>query len=221
MSKKTIIYGNGEFARIIHQNIIESGGLDVAAFTADKKYMKGKTFRGLPLVPFEDVEKIYPPKAFTMLVVIAYSVMRNREMVFNKAKAKGYRLENFIGAGVIAPKDLIMGENNIINEGVVLGAFARLGNNNMLRPHTSIAHDCHIHSHCYIANGCIIGGECEIRDLCFLGIGSTVIDSILIERETLVGAGSLVLKNTEPFSKYIGSPARKVGEHAETGIVFK
>ena len=74
-----------------------------------------------------------------------------------------------------------------------------------------------IHSHCYIAPGCNIGGECEIKDLSFVGIGSTLVDSLILERETLIGAGSLVLKSTEPWSRYVGSPARKVGEHAETG----
>jgi acetyltransferase-like isoleucine patch superfamily enzyme len=90
----------------------------------------------------------------------------------------------------------------------------------MIRPNTYIGHGCKIHSHCYIAPGCHIGGECEIKNLSFVGIGATVIDGITLESETLVGAGSLVLKSTEPYSKCVGSPAKKVGEHRETGIVF-
>ena len=218
---KTIIYGNGEYARIIHQNIVAEGGLEVVAFTADRQFMKGEAFRGLPLVPFEEVGGIYPPEEFSMLVVIAFSRMRDREIMFNKAKAKGYHLENFIGVGVIVPSDLIMGENNIISEGAIIGPFGRIGDNNMIRPNAFIAHDCKIHSHNYIAPGCNIGGECEIRSLCFIGIGATLIDGVTVERETLIGAGSLVLKNTEPYSKYIGSPAKKIGEHAENGIVFE
>jgi len=221
MKEKTILYGNGLYARIIHQNILEEGGLEIVACTADREFVQEPTFRGLPLVAFEDVEKIYPPGEVTMLVAIGFWRMRNRERMFQKAKAKGYRLANFISAKSIVPRDLIKGENNIISEGVVLGPFVRLGDHNMIRPNTSLSHDCTIHSHCYIAPGCNIGGECEIKDLSFVGIGSTVIDSVILERETLIGAGSLVLKNTEPFSKYVGSPARKAGEHAGTGIVFE
>ncbi len=221
MKKKTIIYGNGQYAHHIHQNIIDQGGLEIIAFTADREFIKDRTLRGLPVVDFEEVEKSYPPGEFSMLVVIAFWRMRNREFMFNKAKSKGYILENFIGSGVSLPSNVVMGENNIINEGVTLGPAGQLGDNNMIRPNSYIGHNFKIHSHCYIAPGCTIGGGSEIKSLSFIGIGATVVDSITIERETLIGAGSLVLKNTDPWSQYFGSPAKKLGEHAETGIAFR
>lgn len=220
MKKRTIIYGNGPYAQQLHQYLSEEGALEIVAFTADRQFIQEEAFRGLPLVAFEDVDKIYPPDEFRMLVVIAFSRMRNREIMFNKAKAKGYGLENCIGSRAIVSGALEIGENNIIGDGVYLGPFGRLGDNNMIRPNTYIGHDFRIHSHSYISPGCNIGGECEIKSLSFIGIGSTVIDSIMVERETLIGAGSLVLKSTEPYSKYVGTPAKKVGEHADTGIVF-
>jgi len=220
MGKKTVLYGNGEYARIIHQSIIEDGTLDVVAFAADSQFIRESSFRGLSLVAFENVESAYPPDEFTMLVVIGFWRMRNREVMFNKAKAKGYALQNYISPRAIVSSDAVMGENNIISEGVILGPFGQLGDNNMIRPNTFVAHDFKIHSHCYVAAGCNIGGRCEIGDLSFLGLGSIVIDSIIVGRETLVGAGSLVLQNTEPWSKYVGSPAKKIGEHAENGIAF-
>lgn len=220
MRKKTILYGNGLYGAIIYQNILDEGALEIAGCTADREFVREETFQGLPLVPFEDVEKIYPPGDFTMLVVIAFANMRARESMFVKAKGKGYRLENYISSRAVLSRELTMGENNIVNEGAVLGPFGRLGDNNMIRPNTYIGHGCKIHSHCYIAPGSHIGGECEIKDLSFVGIGATLIDGITLERETLVGAGSLVLRRSEPYSKYVGSPAKKVGEHREAGIVF-
>ena len=140
--------------------------------------------------------------------------------MFNKAKAKGYSLENFTARGAVVPSDLIMGENNIISEGVTLAPFGRLGNNNYIGLSTCIGHDCNIRDYTYIAPGCAIGGECEIENLSFIGIGSIIVDSVVVGRETLIGAGSLVLKSTEPYSKYVGSPAKKVAEHSGTGIVI-
>lgn len=220
VKKKTIIYGNGEYAHQIHQNLSEEGFLEIVAFTADRQFIRGDTFRGLPLVAFEDVDNIYPPDEFTMLVVIAFSRMRNRKIMFEKAKRKGYGLENFIGSKAIIPGDLEIGENNIIGNGVYLGPFGKLGDNNIIRPNTYIGHGFKIHNHNYISPGCNIGGESEIKSLSFIGIGSTLVDSITVERETFIGAGSLVLRNTEPYSKYVGSPAKKVGEHTNTGIVL-
>ncbi|MGZ6240242.1 MAG: hypothetical protein ACXWMF_10425, partial [Syntrophales bacterium] len=188
MKKKTIIYGNGEYAHQVHQKLAEEEILDIVAFTADRQFMREDTFRGLPLVAFEDVDKMYPPDEFGMLVVIAFSMMRNREIMFAKAKKRGYRLENFIASRAIIHNDLDIGENNIIHGGVYLGPFGRLGDNNVIRPNTYIGHGFKIHSHNYIAPGCNIGGECEIKGLSFIGIGSTVVDSTTIERETFIGA---------------------------------
>ena len=62
MKKKTVMYGNGLYARLIHQKIIEAGSLEIVAFTADWQFMTGDAFRGLPLVPFHEVDKILPSR---------------------------------------------------------------------------------------------------------------------------------------------------------------
>ena len=93
MKKKTIIYGNGEFAHHVHQNIIDQGELEISAFTADRAFIKERTLRGLPVVDFEEVENLSPGE-FSMLVVIAYWRMRNREVMFNsKARATRWRID--------------------------------------------------------------------------------------------------------------------------------
>ena len=69
-----------------------------------------------------------------------------------------------------------------------------------------------------ISPGCNIGGGNRIGNLCFIGIGSTVVHNLVLEDETLLGAGSLLLQDTEKYSKYVGNPAKKTGEHREEGI---
>jgi hypothetical protein len=44
------------------------------------------------------------------------------------------------------------------------------------------------------------------------------INGITIEEEALVGAGSVVIKNTEPFSKNVGNPSHIIGYHKEEDI---
>jgi UDP-3-O-[3-hydroxymyristoyl] glucosamine N-acyltransferase len=109
----------------------------------------------------------------------------------------------------------------MIFAGVVIDVCVSLGDNNIVRPHTYIGHNVRIGSHNYLAPGCAVAGHGVIGDLCYLGIRSTVIDHVVLENETLIGAGALVLKNTEPASTYLGHPARKTSEHPETGISMK
>jgi len=51
---------------------------------------------------------------------------------------------------------------------------------------------------------------CQVKDQCLIGIGSIVMDGAVIEKGTLLGAGSLVTQNQklEPESLYFGQPAK-------------
>ena len=222
MKRRIVIYGNGQYARMLHQiqEEEEEGGLEIAAFTADRKYIKEDSFLGLPLVAFEAVERIYPPEEHDMLVCIRTSVIRVRKRTFDKAVAKGYRLPNYVSPKAHTHSDLKIGRNNLVFGGAHLGPFGQIGDNNIIRPTAYLGHDYKLGSHNYIAPACSISGYCSIKDLCFIGIGSTLMPHVTLADETLIGAGSLALKSTEPYSKYYGSPAEKKGEHRDTGIVL-
>jgi carbonic anhydrase/acetyltransferase-like protein (isoleucine patch superfamily) len=53
---------------------------------------------------------------------------------------------------------------------------------------------------------------CTVHDDCLIGMGSTIMDGVIIHSKTIIGAGSLVTPNKELESGYLwmGSPARKV-----------
>jgi len=62
-----------------------------------------------------------------------------------------------------------------------------------------------------IGHKCLLHG-CEIGDHCLIGMGSTVMDRVVVERDVIIGAGSLVTpgKRLESGFLYAGAPARKV-----------
>lgn len=53
---------------------------------------------------------------------------------------------------------------------------------------------------------------CHVGDSCLIGMGATIMDGVVIESHTLIGAGSLVTPNKQLESGYLwmGSPVRKV-----------
>ena len=78
--------------------------------------------------------------------------------------------------------------------------------------------------HCtYEKNGTTIGNNvsighnalihgCEISDNVLIGMGSIVMDNVLVGEYSIVAAGAVVLENTviEPYTIYAGVPAKKV-----------
>ncbi len=220
MPKRLVIYGNGQFARMLYQLVSEDELFDVAAFTADRAFITEGTILDLPVVPFDAIERDYPPAHFDLMTAVGVTRIRDRKRMFEKAKAKGYHLPNYVGRRAITHRDLVLGENNWIADGVSLGLGGRLGDGNIITANCHIGHDFRIGSHNYIAPGSTIGGTCHMGSLCYIGIGSTTINRITIGDEVLVGAGSLIVREARPYCRYFGVPARKTGEHAETGIVF-
>lgn len=196
------------------------GTFEVEAFTVDGQFKTFGEFLGLPVIEFENIESVYPPNEFEMLVVVGYKNMRQRKAMFDAAKNKGYRLVNYIGGNVIDAHNLRYGENNIIFNSVYIGQNCVVGDNNIIRPMSMISHDVNIGSHNFLSTSVNIGGASRVGDLCFLGMSTVVIDHLRIADETMCGARSLILKDTEKYSSYIGQPSKKVGEHFENGIIL-
>ena len=217
---KLLIHGTGSLGKLAYSEILNDDRYEVVAFACDDKYFSSNEFLGKPLYKASEIEKHFLPKSIKVLSTGLYSSLRERYNSYLGIKKKGYEFINYISKNAVVRPDIEIGENNIICSGVYLDFFGKLGNCNIIRPNTYIGHNFDIKNGVYIAPGCNIAGYSVIKDLSFIGIGSTIIEKRCIEQETLIGAASLVTKSTEPYSKYIGSPARKISEHKDTGVLL-
>jgi acetyltransferase-like isoleucine patch superfamily enzyme len=53
-----------------------------------------------------------------------------------------------------------------------------------------------------MASHVVVSGGVSIEDQCFIGVNATIRDHISIGVGTIIGAGALVMKDTDPFSVY-------------------
>ncbi len=62
-----------------------------------------------------------------------------------------------------------------------------------------------------VGHQCLLHG-CTIHDHCLIGMGSIVMDGVIVESNTIIGAGSLVAQRQTLESGYLwlGRPARRV-----------
>ncbi|MEZ8195322.1 acetyltransferase [Vibrio cortegadensis] len=216
-----VIYGYGQYANMIKYLLKKEMGIDVLAFCVDDKYIKKTIQDGVPIIPFSKIDNIPPPKKFKMFVAVGYSVMRNRKIMFDNAISKGYEFINLISKHSSIDENIKIGRNNIILQGSQIEPFVEIGDNNIIWSSTNLCHDVKIGHHNFIASKSLIGGNTTIENNCFLGFNSTITNGLTIKNKTLIGAGSLVLHNTDEASKYISTPAIKVGTHFESGIIIE
>ncbi|MDB4491413.1 hypothetical protein N9260_00140 [bacterium] len=220
MRKAVLVYGSRMLAEMLYYDSQGHPDFKIAGFALDQNYLEDKTtWLGLPLVAFERVEQRYPSEEYDMLVVTAsYDEMRNRDHLNDKAKAKGYQLTNYISANSRVAPTVKLGDNNIIFEQVHLGLNGVMGSNNTIRQQVYLGHDFVLGDKNVITPGCTIGGSCKIANSCYIGLHATVLNNIQIAEETLVGAGSVVIKDTVAYSKNVGNPSRVIGMHKEDGL---
>lgn len=80
----------------------------------------------------------------------------------------------------------------------------------LIAPYCMIAHESTVGQGSFLQPGVLIAGNTRIGKYCKFGLRSSAIDYLVICDFTVIGAGSLITKNTTQAGTYLGSPARKV-----------
>lgn len=62
----------------------------------------------------------------------------------------------------------------------------------------------------YVKNNLIKKGFIKIEDDVWIGANVTILPNVILKRGSIIGAGSVVTKDTEEFCIYAGVPAKKV-----------
>lgn len=206
---KVVLFGNGQIASVVYYYLTYDSPYEVVGFTVDRSHIQEESLFGLPIVPFEDVQSIFPPDEYKMFVSISYrQVNKLRADKYHQAKEKGYKLISYISSKASIWTGLVIGDNCFIMENNVIQPFVEVGNNVIIWSGNHIGHHTVIKDHCFLASHVLISGYVTIEPYCFFGGNSTVRDGIVIAKESVIGAGSLILKSTKEMGVYIGSPAQ-------------
>lgn len=208
-SKKLIIFGLGMLGELAHFYFTHDSDYEVVAFTADNNYPEDATYLNLPFIPLNELPQKYPPTEFHCFIAIGYSKLNEiRIAKFNLLKSMGYHLASYISSKTSSwPQSIEVGENVFIMENNVLMPFCRIEDNVLIWVGNILSHHSVIKQHTTITSHAAIGGNVIIEEACFIGLNATIRDSIRIARGTVVATGANIIKNTEPDSVYMGSPA--------------
>jgi sugar O-acyltransferase (sialic acid O-acetyltransferase NeuD family) len=207
---KIVIFGTQDFAELAHYYLTNDSQHDIVAFSVHEAYLPSeKKFKGLPVVAFEKVEKIYPPGDYLFFAPMAPKKMNLlRADIYNQIKAKGYGMISYISSRATVCHNKI-GDNCFILEDNTIQPFTEIGNNVVLWSGNHIGHHGIIKDHVSFTSHVVMSGHCIIEPYCFLGVNATLRDGIILAEGTLVGMSASIHKNTEAWGVYKGNPATK------------
>ncbi|MFW6029921.1 MAG: transferase, partial [Halanaerobiales bacterium] len=72
-----------------------------------------------------------------------------------------------------------------------------------------IEHDNYIEDFVHISPGVNLAGNVRVRSRSWVGIGSNVIQGVTIGSDTIIGAGSVVIKDIGEKKKAFGVPCKE------------
>jgi len=209
--EKVILFGNRAVASVIYTQLSEDEQFDVSAFTVDRAFIKEESLFDLPVIPFDEVQSKYPPDEFKMMIAVGYvKVNKLRAERYYQAKEMGYRMISYISPQASVAKGITVGENCHIAQFCTIAPFSHLGDNVFIGTGSIIGHHSVIKDHCYLAASVRISGYVTVEPYCFFGINAIVRNKVTIARQGIIGAGAVILGDTNEKGVYMSHPAERL-----------
>jgi sugar O-acyltransferase (sialic acid O-acetyltransferase NeuD family) len=96
---------------------------------------------------------------------------------------------------------------SVVFAGAVVNAFAEIATGCIINTAAVVEHDTKVGQYTHICPNVALAGAVNIGECCWVGIGSQVIQLKTVGNNTLIGAGSVVVKSLPANVTAFGSPA--------------
>ena len=211
-----VIFGAGDIAKLAHFYFSRDSEHRVVGFTVDAEFRRETTLEGVPLVDFETVERDFPPGECQMFVAVSYAEMNQlRARKYAEAKARGYSLASYVSSRCTNLAEHSFGDNCFILEDNTIQPFVRVGSNVTLWSGNHIGHDSVIEDHVFVSSHVVISGHVRVGAYSFLGVNATIRNGIAIAPHSLIGAGAVVMADTEEHGVYVQRPAQRLDKKSD------
>jgi sugar O-acyltransferase (sialic acid O-acetyltransferase NeuD family) len=210
MNKDIYLVGASSYGAAIHELATSCGFNPVCYYDDDEKKINTKPLGTIVKGKFSELKKT-DIEGRNFAVGIGHNKIRYEFM--EKIIKNGGITPNLIHPRAIISPSAVIGKGVYIHAGAYIWTEVKIDDFTIISPNVVISHHSNIGKACLISFLSGIGAMISIEDLVLVGSGSTLITGVTsIGRNSIIGAGSVVLKNIEHNSVYAGVPARKIRE---------
>lgn len=213
-----VLFGAGLHANVCI-DIIEKESKYKIVGIIDSVEEIGSTIFGHPVIGRqEDIIKLvinYEIKGG--LITIGDNFARCFVRDFIISKIPEFKFVNAIHPTVNIGRNVKIGIGNVIMAGVILNPDSEIEDFCILNTGAQLEHNCFMGEFSHLSAGSVTGGKVRIGRFSVITLNVTIIDRLTIGENTVVGSGSVVLKDLPANVLAYGNPAkiirtRKPGE---------
>lgn len=165
-------------------------------------------YLGYPILGTDnDAENLYSKYGNCKLVVSPDSPIV-RERLVRLYKRIGWEFATIISPSSRISKSAIIGVGSIIQDGVNVSAFTKIGNYVKLNTNANIMHDNNIGDFVTVAPNAVSLGRITIGMSSYIGANATILPDVIIGHRSVIGAGSVVTKRVLDNTIVKGVPAK-------------
>lgn len=208
--KKAVVIGAGTQGQV-YASYLKEAGVNLIGFVDDDKELIGTKIIGIPVLGrYEDLYD----KKFKSLIQDVYcpiGINAVRSKYLSSLKNEGYGIPSFIHHTVSIAPDVILGEAVYMLAGNIIMPHTTLGNYIMINMDSTIAHHVNVEDGVFMSSGVNVGALINVRENAYIGMGVTVMTGVKeIGKETLLGAGTVIIKDVPDYSTVVGNPGKVI-----------
>jgi sugar O-acyltransferase (sialic acid O-acetyltransferase NeuD family) len=196
--KKLIIVGTSLFGEIAHEYFTNDSPYEVVAFSVERDYVTADAFRGLPVIPLEDLANTCDPAEHSAYVACTYVQLNGlRARLAQVVKDQGFSLASYVSSRAFVAESASIGEHCFIFEDNTIQPFVSIGDNCVLWSGNHIGHHTIVEDDVFVSSHVVISGSVTVGARSFLGVNATIVNDIVIGRFNWLGPGVIITRTTE------------------------
>lgn len=217
MMKDLVIIGASGFGREVAWLVERINAVkptwNLLGYFDDNVEIHGSLIGGYPVLGGCDQASVYQDTYY----VCAVGVAKTRKVIITKLESlvSEPHYATLIDPSVIISNRVRIGMGCIICAGNIITVDINIGNHVIINLDCTVGHDANLCDFVTVYPSANISGITEISECVELGTGAQVIQGMKIGKETIVGAGSVVIKDLPDKCTAVGCPAKPIKYHGD------
>ena len=186
-----IVLGAGGHAAVLI-DCLRRLGVNILGLT-DVQKPKGERILGVEVLGTDD--EIFSYKANDICLVNGIGITEHsssRHQLACRMRQAGFAFRTIIDPTAIVLSDIEVGDGVQILAGVVIQPRVSIGQDSIINTGVLVDHDCMIEAECHICPGVTLAGSVTVGSQTMIGTGSTVVPGISIGNNSTIAAASVI-----------------------------